>query len=312
MTRQSILVPLDGSATAETALPYAATLALAFDDGLRLLSVVDQFGVGEYAERIEPLIEEGLRAHLHTVAEQLRASGLLVETAVRRGSPPETILAQAATAPTRAIVMCTCGMSGREQWLIGGVADKVVRLAPCPVLLVHPNGSGPDEPWAPRRLVVPLDGSERAEQVLPFAYDLARSLGLDVALARVQPWTASQVAAYGGYIPDIAALDELAAREAAGYLDGLRGRAPEGVRVERVVLRGTPAEQLADYAEQTGAGLIVMASRGHNSFRRLLLGSVTDRLIRHGLPVMVLHPIEIEEMSPQREADVVAEAATAG
>jgi nucleotide-binding universal stress UspA family protein len=203
-------------------------------------------------------------------------------------------------------------MGGLDRWLIGGVADKVVRLAACPVLLVHPNGSAPDEPWRPQRLIVPVDGSERAEQALPVAYELAAALGTDVVLARVQPWTASQIAVYGGYIPDMAALDEMAAREAEAYLDELCRRAPEDVWVERIVLRGTPADQLIDYAEQTGAGLLVLASRGQNSFRRLLLGSVTDRLLRHGLPVMVVHPVEVEAMPPKVEADVAVGAATTG
>jgi nucleotide-binding universal stress UspA family protein len=311
MTRQSILVPLDGSAMAETALSYATTLALACDSSLRLLAVVDRFGIGEYAERIEPLIEEGLRAHLHAVAKRLRQRGLLVETAVRQGSPPETILAHADAVPTRAIVMCTRGMGGPGPWLIGSVADKVVRLATCPVLLVHPDGHASDAPWAPQRLVVPVDGSERAEQALPVAYELAAALGADVVLARVQPWTASQIAVYGGYIPDMAALDEMAAREAGTYLDALCNRAPAGVRVEGIVLRGTPAEQLVDYAEQTGAGLLVLASRGQDGFRRLLLGSVTDRLIRHGLPVMVVHPAEVEVTPPEHEASAAVPVAMA-
>jgi nucleotide-binding universal stress UspA family protein len=291
MKRRSILVPLDGSELAEAALPYASALARATGCGIELLAVVDELGADDYANRLEALLAEGLGSHLRHAAERLRVDGVEVDTCVRRGDPAENILLHAEKRRARAVVMTTRGLGGLDRWLLGSVADGVIRLARCPVLAVSPTNAAPAiAAWKPRRLLVPLDGSSEAEQALDFAFELGAAFQAEIVLARVQPWVTSQMAIYGGYVPDIAHMDERAAESAAEYLHGIRDTASAGVSVRDVVLRGDPAERLIALAEADAIDLIIMTSHGRRGLGRLLLGSVADRIIRHGLPTMVVHP----------------------
>jgi nucleotide-binding universal stress UspA family protein len=292
---QPILIPLDGSARADGALPYAIALARVEGCALELLAVAEPLGAGPDAGRLASLVAEGLRSHLDQVAERLRETGLPVEALVRDGNPADVILDHADVLHARLIVITTRGHGGVQRWLVGSVADKVVRGASCPVLLLRPVASAdPATPWRPRRLLVPLDGSPLAEQALPLAYRWAAAFAAEVLLVRVEPWLATQVAVTDGYLPDVAAWDEQAAQAAEAYLAEIRQRAPAGVTLRANVLRGAPAITLTDYAEREQIDLTVMTSHGRGGLRRLVLGSVADRLIREGPPVCVVHPAEPE------------------
>ena len=304
MDHHPILVPVDGSQRAEAALPYAVALAEAVGVGISLLAVVDDLGAGAHADRLEALVGEGLRSYLHRLAEQLRAGGTLVEAAVRQGDPAATILAQAQHA--RAIVMTTRGLGGLDRWRLGSVADKVMRLAPCPVVLIRPgeDTSVGDQPWQPRRILVPLDGSPLAEEALPTAYGWATALGSAVVLVQVQPWLSTQMAIYDGYVPDAGRLEEEAAQAAEEYLAAVRQRAPAGLTVTSEVLRGDPTICLIDFAETQPVDLVVMSSHGRGGVRRMVLGSVADRIVRHGLPTCIVPAATLQPANDQEESEV--------
>jgi nucleotide-binding universal stress UspA family protein len=304
MNHHHVLVPVDGSQRAEAALPYAAALAEAAGVGISLLAVVDDLGAGAYADRLEALVGEGLRSYLHRLAERLRAGGTLVEAAVREGDAADIILAQAEH--THTVVMTTRGLGGLDRWLIGSVADKVMRLAPCPVVLIRPvdQAADGDHPWQARRILVPLDGSPLAEGALPLAYDWAAALGTEVVLVRVQPWVAMQMAIYDGYVPDAGRIDEEAAQAAAEYLAEVQQRAPAGVTVTTAVLRGDPATCLIDFAEAQPVDLVVMSSHGRGGLRRMVLGSVADRIVRYGLPTCIVPTAGTEPAGIPEESEV--------
>lgn len=294
MNHHPVLVPVDGSQRAEAALPYALALAGAAGVGISLLAVVDDLGASAHADRLEALVREGLRSYLHRLAERLRAGGTLVEATVREGDPAATILAQAEH--VRAIVITTRGLGGLDRWRLGSVADKVMRVAPCPVVLIRPTEDTPgsDEDWQPRRILVPLDGSPLAEGALPLAYEWAAALGSTVVLVMVQPWLSTQMAIYDGYIPDAGRIEEEAAQAAAEYLAAVQQRAPAGLTVTSEVLRGDPATCLIDFAEAQPVDLVVMSSHGRGGLQRMVLGSVADRIVRHGLPTCIVQPTAAE------------------
>ncbi|MGD9891403.1 MAG: universal stress protein [Dehalococcoidia bacterium] len=291
MRHGCILVPLDGSAQAEGALPAAMTLARVEARSIELLAVVEPLDELPDGDRLAPLIAEGLRTRLHSSAEQLRVSGLGVEVAVRYGDPADVILAHAAERSAALIVMATHGAGGLRRWVVGSAADKVLRLAPCPVLLRPPASPLEDRltPWQPKRFLVPLDGSSLAESALPLARSWAASLGAELLLARAQPWTAVQFAIVDGYLPDLGAPDEEAARAAADYLVEQGRHMTPGTAVRTMVLRGSPADQLLDLAERESIDAVIMTSHGRGGLRRLALGSVADRLVRAGLCVCIIH-----------------------
>lgn len=137
-----ILLPLDGSAAAEQALPYAVAQAERFGAELILLRVVEPFphvrglSAGDLS-RIREQTAEWTRAYLKRLANSAQERGIAVQMATAEGRPNSAILEFSETNQVDLIVICTRGRSGFSRWLIGSVADRVVRAASIPVLLVR-------------------------------------------------------------------------------------------------------------------------------------------------------------------------------
>jgi nucleotide-binding universal stress UspA family protein len=246
----------------------------------------------EVAAYFEEMRREALDRHLQAAAGALGGRGLTALTTMLEGDPSAEILALAEARQAAVIVMATHGRGGVGRWLIGSVADKVMRGARRPVLLIRPPD--PEAPATPhevniRRVMLPLDGSALAETAIPDAAALAAALGATLTLVRVEPWMAAVVAP-AGFIGDLRRLDERAADAADAYLAGVRLKLPAGVRSEAVVLRGPAAPMLIDFAQQDHVDLIVMSTHGLGGLQRVVMGSMADRLVRSGVPTMVIRP----------------------
>lgn len=179
-----ILVPLDGSEASETALVFVEHLA---NQHVRLLRIeqneylaVSPLMTGMYVDWENPDPEQ-VRDELKSVAERLRNRGWIVEIEIRSGDAAEEIIACAEDADL--VVMTTHGRGAAGRVIFGSTADRVARHGTTPTLLLR-VGSDPIEQVDPSRVVVPLDGSELAEQALPEAERLARVLGVPLHLVR--------------------------------------------------------------------------------------------------------------------------------
>src|SRR5581483_7956227 len=144
MERQkTLLVPLDGAAVAEAAVPYAELMAKALGASLSLLAVVERepgelfARAAEMRAYLENAREASLRQYLALLAGTLRDRGLTADVATVLGDPAEEVLAAAERLDAAMIIMATHGRGGLDRWLIGSVADKVMRTSPRPVLLVR-------------------------------------------------------------------------------------------------------------------------------------------------------------------------------
>ena len=147
--------------------------------------------------------------------------GREVTCAVEQGQADQIIIEKAAGDKETLIAMATRGRSGIHRWLMGSVAEKVLRGATNPLLLVRGDEEGKSDGEATlKSIVVPLDGSKMAETVLPRAVDLAKKLGLEIVLTRAYQIPLS---AYGGadaaYIPNNKGLLTLVRQEAEAYLE---------------------------------------------------------------------------------------------
>ncbi len=305
----TILVPLDCSPAAEAVLPYAEAIARATGASIRLLGVAERVSTGllgvpaDVAPHLEQRRREIIEQYLNVTAAGVRDRGASVSITVEEGDPVSVIVAVAAGEHESAmIVMATHGRGGLDRLLIGSVADKVMRLAANPTLLVRPDAVPTEGALTLRRLMVPLDGSALAEGALAPAAALAQALGASLTLARVEPWVAARIAPYG-YLPDIGRFDEDAAAAAEAYLEEVQGRMPRGTRFERIVLRGSPAEMLVDLARNDGMDLTVMTTHGWGGLRRLVLGSVADRMVRAGAPVLLIRPPAVAAADRDAAAD---------
>ena len=176
--------------------------------------------------------------------------------------------------------MTTHGRSGFARWVMGSVADKVLRTSRRPLLLVHMRDEGQIADVQLKRILVPLDGSPLAESVLPFVEDLA--VGLDASLL-LQSVIVPTAALYAGTLlpstPPVLTEIEGGMREYVNRVAKRLERA--GIRVDTNVAIGYAAETILDAAKQGSADLIALSTHGRSGPERWVLGSVADAVVRH-------------------------------
>ena len=297
-----ILVPLDGSKTAEKVLPYARYLAGKFKVPVELLAVVDiaevaTHTVSEKARFLDTIIDDAVRrltSYLGSVATTF--AGTDVRCLVEKGKAEDTIVEKAATDKAMLITMATHGRSGLNRFLLGSVAEKVLRGMANPLLLIRATEEAKSEGEAMlKSVIVPLDGSELAEGVLPMAAGMAKKLDLEIELFRTYhiPYNV-----YGGeegsYVENY---EELLARvrdEAAQYLDKKAADLKKlGItKVSCVTKEGLAADEIILLGQKTPDNLIAMSSHGRSGVKRWVLGSVAEAVVRHcGDPVLITRPL---------------------
>lgn len=292
-----ILLPLDGSKTAEQVMPWALTLADRFKLPVELLTVVD---VGRFltsvegARRFDTLVEQSSRqgkAYLERISG--RFVGRVVKRSVEQGTAAELIIEKAAADKSTLIAMTTHGRSGLNRWLLGSVAEKVLRGSTNPLLLVRAISGGRTQGEAPlKSIMVPLDGSKLAEGVLPTGAKIAAKLDLEIVLFRAYTNPFSPFS--GGSGPYAVNLDELMQQvrnEAGDYLEAkvaeLRKQGIE--KISYLLREGDAAEEIVAMAKDSSQTLIVMSSHGRSGLSRWALGSVTETVVRHSNnPVLIL------------------------
>lgn len=291
-----MLIPLDGSRVAEQVLPYARFLAKQLAIPVNLVQVIDPDALmllanpeqGRYIDTIMADITVSSRAYLETIAHSI--PGTSVQCLVEKGKAEEVLIEHASADTDALVVMATHGRSGIQRWLLGSVADKVLHGAKNHVLLVRATDQGKTVDEAVlKTVVVPLDGSPLAEQVLPYVADLARKLNLEVILTRAYALPAAiSLDEYGTYTEQLIGRLEADAREyLATKVEDLKER---GIKsVSSVVDVGYGAEEIMSLARATPDDFIAICTHGRSGIRRWLLGSVTERVVRHsGDPVLII------------------------
>jgi nucleotide-binding universal stress UspA family protein len=289
---------LDGSKTAEKVLPFARVLAQTLKLPIELLGVVDiatmvTHMAADRARYLDTLITQGehsSRVYLEEIAQ--RFPSLSVTCMVERGRPAEVIIERAAAEKGTLITMATHGRSGISRWLLGSVAEKVLRGTTNPLFLVRGNEDAVANGGAAMKsIIVPLDGSELAESVLPTVVAAAKVLDLEVVLCRVCELPASAYYGAEDYLPNYDALKAQVKDEARGYLEGrARELKKQGLsKVSSVVLEGAGAEEIIRYARSHRDSLVAMCTHGRSGVKRWVLGSVTEKVVRHsGNPVLIV------------------------
>lgn len=303
---RSILVPLDGSSFGERALPLAARIARRAGAELRLVHVHDQEVEPEYPS-LTPYRFEGLDArvldrrteaeegeYLEEVSRRLtEAAPVTLATVVVEGGLVAALERYVRESGGDLLVMSTHGRGALGRMWLGSVADTLVRRAGKPVLLIHAREGGAAEDLAcepsVERVLVMLDGSPLAEQVLPYACELASVLPAQIELITVV--TPAMVAghAFGGNGSGAGAVID-AAQE---YLRKVAGRLCEkGQSVQvQATAAADPAAAILQTADQRGAGLLALATHGRGGISRLVAGSVAEKVV-HGthVPVLLVRP----------------------
>ena len=314
MMLKSILVPLDGSPLGEHALPLACDLARRCGATLRLVHVHALSPTPILVEH-EPVIDENLvsRAleHEQLYMQQIKsklcaAIGTDVEIAVEVLDRPLTsvvneplarfLAAYTATLKPDLVVMTTHGYGGFSRFWLGSVADTLIRMSHVPILLLRPSDSLPDFARPPllKRMLIALDGSPLAEQILPPAFALGSALKADYTLLRVvEPFVLPGYRPLGEMYPPSLQATQAAQTHAQNYLERIaQSRQTNGGKIQtRVALAAQPASAILVDAQQHNSDLIALTTHARSGLQRLLLGSVADKVL-HGAttPVLIYRP----------------------
>ena len=309
----SILVPLDGSPLAEQALPIAVAIAERARCRIKLVLVHQPLLLmepGPAYTKVELAMQKADREYLRSVAARLRERlGRALSSAVLQGPIAQTLAKYVRELSTDLVIMTTHGRGGvRRAWL-GSVADQLIRSLEIPVLLVR---AGQPESAASsvdfNEILVPLDGSPLAEAVLEPATALARLWDAEISLVQIVPPVASDppLAVPTGYDDQLTGIRREAAQD---YIRDVSERLREqGIKASGVAVVGSGvAESLLDLASPEHVRLVAIATHGRGGARRLVLGSVADKVVRGAdVPVLVVRSTSrrAKQVSVDRAAQI--------
>jgi nucleotide-binding universal stress UspA family protein len=229
--------------------------------------------------------EREAREELDERAEALRARGLSVTTHLERSGDLYGLVEGAISAiQPDLVVMGTHGRAGVQKWLMGSLAEKVLRHAAVDVLTLHEDSPVAGDEGGLGEVLVPTDFSECSRRALEAAFRLTKEAGGRICLLHViepqplLPWAEGQETLL------VEVDDALRARFEAALRDELRGRKGDVVLAE-----GAAAREIERVARERGASLIVLGTHGRGRLAHALIGSVAERVTRFSrLPVLTV------------------------
>jgi len=305
-----LLVCVDRSAVSEACVPHAQALAMTFGGAITLVHVM-QTADEPAGRRIDALGWEISRQEAHGYLERLRqevsqASGLPVDVRLEQGRPAERITDLADEIAADLIVLSSCGQGAGPTWNLGTTAQQVLAIAHKSVFIAHSSSPGPAAS-AFKCILVPLDGSLRAESVLPAAARIAAARAAELVLVHVvqEPLPTAILSS----VEDMELAGKLASRFVSGatrYLEQLRQQlAREGTPVRTLVVRHANTRQcLLETAEQEQAELIVLCAHGCAADSGRSFGEAAAHLLTHSkTPLLVLQDLPEHELRRAKEGN---------
>lgn len=314
---QRILVPLDGSRRAESAIPVAATIARATGGSLCFLRVVTLPGDTALFVQ-EPLLfpessggDELRHAEEYLKLQAQKIRDLSVQTRIVTGLAAPKILSCLEEMQMDLIVLCSRGETGLNQWLWGSVAHKIVRQSPVPVLVLHESAGllSNSHPMGlrPVRILVALDGSKQAEEALMPAALLASALSTPLQgilhLVRILPEAAhAQGPGSSHQLPGVIEAQAYLRTTEQAFRAEICGKLDLRL-ISSVVVQQPIAETLIGIAEdglpdldssasRSACDVLALTIHGRAGLLRWFVGSVADQLLDGSrLPLLVLHPM---------------------
>jgi nucleotide-binding universal stress UspA family protein len=268
---EKLLLASDGSEFSEGAIREAILLAKTCSSKLYVISVAEVLDIREFADdyplaAVESL-ETALRKHLESVKEMAEKEGIVCEIILSQGKEAsKLIIDEAVKNNAELIIMGRHGRTGITRIMMGSVTAKVIGDAPCKVLVV-PRFSR----ISLEKILVPTDGSIYSDLAVREAISIAKRIGSSLIALSVYKRDANYELAEA----TIGIVKELAEKE--------------GVKFEALTLKGEPHEVIVNTVEKKNAGFMVVGSHGRSGIERLLMGSVTERVIGHaGCPILVV------------------------
>jgi nucleotide-binding universal stress UspA family protein len=261
-----ILLTLDGSENSEKAVPWVRQFAGQEKAQVVLLQVLPR-----RSDREEwPRERAEARDYLLRFEREFNYSGIPTKILVRRGNPAQEIVDAAGDQGCDLIVMSTRGGSTVKRWVIGGVTEQVMRLSKVPVLPVWSSLPMPKQGHV-RRLIVPLDGSKRAESIVWWSIRLAMLLKSKLVFLHVRSKGKEGIT--------FEALERRMTRIS-------KSLCKQGLNAEFKLQSGDAADRILAFADRND--LILTTTHGFGGVKRWMFGSVAEKLVHAGTaPVLV-------------------------
>jgi len=285
---QKILFPTDFSKCAEQALAQAVFLAEKYGAEIHVLHVItifeDQPSVvsNEIAETKEMVrkLEDIAEKQLNKLLDSHSSNDIKIITEIKRGlSAAPAILEYVSDKQTDLIVMGTHGRRGLGHLLLGSAAEEVVRLAPCPVFTIR-ELKEPKPAMQVNNILVPIDFSNHSEKALAYASEIAQSYNAQLQLLHIIEETMHPAFSVTGKssIFDLVPGIKDDSRKRAEKI--LKEFVSDKVKSKVFIQGGRAANDIIKFAKENSTDLIVIATHGLTGLEHMLLGSVTEKVVR--------------------------------
>ena len=291
-----LLVPLDGSELAEWTLPHVVALARAFASHVVFVRVLDTVQLGDLQTVVSPrrwrVFRTEAEAYLNSIVARLANTGISMETALLEGQAAERIIQFVRDPNSDLIVLSSHGRSGPSQWNMSSVTQKVLSGSCGSTLIVRSSRPGQDDTtqWRYKRLLVPLDGSLRAECVLPLATALARRSDAQLVIAHAvgKPEMPHRTPLTEEEVEIVDRLLERNREEALSYFRQLQTRLPLELET-RLVEGESVVSSLHDWVDQESADLVILSAHGHSGETRHPYGSVATSFVAYSTTSLLIY-----------------------
>jgi nucleotide-binding universal stress UspA family protein len=291
-----ILCPIDFSDASRHAFEHAVAIAKWYESQITALHVIHVAFLRqppilrtEFSTTASPPVSErkAREEQLHAWLEPAHRAGVKTDVLVQEGSPAPRILEHAISQPADLVVMGTHGLSGFERYMLGSVAEKVVRKANCPVMTVPPAAvTTAKAPYT--RLLCPVDFSESSLAAFRFAFSLAQESDAYLTILHVFDWPPDDELLVEQF--DAPQFQHLIEENARGRIETLvTADVRTWCKPVTQISYGKPYRQILEIAKSEGSDLILMGVRGRNPLDLTLFGSTTNHVVRGAsCPVVTL------------------------
>lgn len=309
----NILVPTDFSRESLKAVHYGIAFARQFNAVFWLVHAIEPAGIAAGLEGIPITIDESqvannLEQQLAEFASKHIPSDIAVRTLVERGRAFEEIISIARARNIDLIIASTHGHTGFKRVLFGSTAERIVQRAPCPMLIVREHeqeflggaARQDEEIIRLKRILVPIDFSDCSRNALRYAVAFAKQFKAEIlCLHSIEiPYGTGEA----GIVIETEAFRKRLHEEAKKQMTVLLQEEGATVSEECILKLGTPYREIIQAADDRGIDLVIMGTHGRTGVKHFLLGSSTERVVRHAhCPVLVVREREHEFINdPER------------
>jgi nucleotide-binding universal stress UspA family protein len=303
---EHILLPLDGSSLAERVLPHAVALSGAFKSKLTLLRVITKGPAKDESNLINPMAwqmrKSEAEAYLKSVQNRLSHVDIKSEIRIIEGNPPQQICDFAQNEEVDLIILSSHGSSGVSAWNINSTVQKVLLRAYMPVMIIraYEEGYGSLSGLQYNRLLLPLDGSKRAECILPLAKSICEAQNSKAFMTHIieEPNLPKQTPISDEINALIDQLREINFNEAKDYLEQIKDQfKPENV--ETIIESSKkPSIAMHNIIDREQIDLVLLSAHGHSGESRWPYGKIALNFIIYGTtPLIIMQDLSPDEVN---------------